>query len=305
MLSSNLIGEFQTRGILHSVVLGGEFIDTDNHNDRFNAFFSTQAAARAEELALFGESNIRTDQAIFNVFAGPPAQAIDLNFGNGTVAGVAFDGGVSIAEGAPVVVSFGDFNVPNADVANSDILNDDTEANVTTFSAFIQDEIAITDWFDLVVGVRCDSFDITVNNIETFINTGTEDVLTRRDDNIAPRVGIVLKPRENISLYGSFSETFLPRSGEQFADINPPDDALDPNISTNLEIGLKWNFAERLSFTFAAFDIENSSPQENDEDPGTLDVIDAEVRGIEAQVQGYITDQWSVSYTHLTLPTKA
>ena len=295
VLSSNLIGEFQTGGILHSVVLGGEFIDTDNDNDRFNAFFSTQVAARAEELALFGESNIRTDQAIFNVFAGPPDQAIDLNFGNGTVAGVAFDSGVSIAEGAPVVVSFGDFNVPNADVANSDILNDDTEANVTTFSAFIQDEIAITDWFDLVVGVRYDSFDITVNNIETFINTGIEDVLTRRDDNIAPRVGIVLKPQENISLYGSFSETFLPRSGEQFADINPPDDALDPNTSTNLEVGLKWNFAERLSFTFAAFDIENSSPQENDEDPGTLDVIDAEVRGIEAQVQGYITDKWYIS----------
>ena len=104
-----------------------------------------------------------------------------------------------------------------------------------------------------------------------------------------------MKPQENISLYGSFSETFLPRSGEQFADINPPDDALDPNTSTNLEVGLKWNFAEGLSFTFAAFDIENSSPQENDEDPGTLDVIDAEVRGIEAQVQGYITDKWYIS----------
>lgn len=294
-LSTNLIGEFETGSILHSIVLGGEFSDTDNDNDRLNAFFSTQAAARAEEIALFGSSDIRTDQAVFNVFAGPSDQAIDLNFGIGTVAGVDFGNGVTIADGAPVVVSFGDFNVPNADVASSAILNDDTEANVTVFSAFIQDEIAITDWLDLVLGVRYDSFDITVNNIETFINTGVEEILTRRDDNIAPRVGLVLKPRENISLYGSFSETFLPRSGEQFADINPPDDALDPNESTNLEVGLKWDFAERLSFTFAAFDIENSSPQENDADPGTLDVIDSEVRGIEAQIQGNLTDKWYIS----------
>ncbi|MEL7129985.1 MAG: TonB-dependent receptor, partial [Pseudomonadota bacterium] len=301
VLSSNLIGEFQTGSILHNIVLGAEFIDTNNDNDRFNAFFSTQAAARAEELALLGASGIRTDQAIFNVFAGESSEAIDLNFGNGTVAGVTFDSGVSIPDGAPVVVSFGDFNVPNADVANSSILNDDTEAGVTVFSAFIQNEIAVTDWFDLVLGVRYDSFDITVNNIETLINTGVEDILTRRDDNFAPRVGIILKPRENISLYGSFSETFLPRSGEQFADINPPDDALDPDTSTNLEVGLKWDFFDNLSFTFAAFDIENSSPQENDDDPGTLDVIDSEVRGIEAQLQGYITDQWffSAGYSFL------
>lgn len=301
VLSTNLIGEFATGSILHNVVLGGEFIDTDNDNNRFNAFFSTQAAARAEEIDLFGESDIRTDQAIFNVFAGDSRDAIDLNFGNGTVAGVTFDSGVSIAEGAPAVASFGDFNVPNADIANSAILNDDTEANVTVFSVFIQDEISLTNWLDLVLGVRYDSFDITVNNVETFINTGVEDILSRRDDNIAPRVGIILKPRENISLYGSFSETFLPRSGEQFSDINPPDDALDPNTSTNLEVGLKWDFLDSLSFTFAAFDIENSSPQENDDDPGTLDVIDSEVRGIEAQLQGYLTDQWffSAGYSFL------
>lgn len=295
VLSTNLIGEFQTGSILHHIVLGGEFIDTGNDNDRFNAFFSTQAAARAEEIALFGNSDIRTDQAIFNVFAGDSSQAIDLNAGIGTVAGVTFASGVDIPEGTSVVASFGDFNVPNADIANSAILNDDTEASVTVFSAYVQDEIALTDWLDLVLGVRYDSFDITVNNIETLINTGLEDILTSRDDNIAPRIGFVLKPRENISLYGSFSETFLPRSGEQFSDINPPNNVLDPNESTNLEIGLKWDFLDSLSFTFAAFDIENSSPQENDDDPGTLDVIDAEVQGIEAQIQGYVTDKWYIS----------
>jgi len=180
-------------------------------------------------------------------------------------------------------------------------LNDDTEADVRVFSAYIQDQIEVADWLDIVVGVRFDSFEIEVDNIETFIDTGVRDILTRTDSDFSPRLGLIVKPRENISLYGSFSETFLPRSGEQFADINPPDNALDPDRFQNIEIGLKWDFLDNLSFTAAAFQIQQRSPQVNDLDPGTLDVIESEVRGVEVQVVGEITDRWYISagYSYL------
>ncbi|MDB2437934.1 TonB-dependent receptor [Hellea sp.] len=174
-------------------------------------------------------------------------------------------------------------------------LNDDTDVDIDVFSAYIQNEIHVTDWLDIVLGGRFDSFDITVDNVATFIETGENNILSRTDSKVSPRLGIVFKPRENISLYGSFSETFLPRSGEQFANINPPNDALDPNTSQNIEVGLKWNFTNQFGFTIAAFDIENSSPLPNDDDTGTLDIIDSNVRGFEAQLQGDITDQWYVS----------
>ena len=101
-------------------------------------------------------------------------------------------------------------------------------------------------------------------------------------------------------IYGSFSESFLPRSGEQFTDING-DDQLDPNIFQNLEAGLKWDFSEGLSFTAAIFEIEQSSPQVADDDPDTLDVIDTTVSGFETQILGNITDDWFVSagYSYL------
>ncbi len=276
-LSGNLVGEFDTGRFSHTLVLGGEFITSSNNNDRVNAFFSTTAA----DIAAGNPPGFGTDNARFTVTPGTP---LTINDGAGT-----------IDDGRSVLVSFGDFTVPNAGLANPAILNDDTEADIDVFSAYIQDEIEVTDWLDLVLGVRFDSFDITVDNIETFINTGQQDILSRRDTNIAPRLGLVIKPRENISIYGSFSETFLPRSGEQFADINPPDDVLDPNTSTNLEAGIKWDFADNFSLTAAVFDIENSSPQVSDANPDTLDVIDAEVRGFEAQIQGNITDQWHIS----------
>ena len=273
VLSANLVGEYQTGFLNHTIVTGGEFIDTSNNNDRFNTVFD------------------QTNDDVEFFLANDPISLI---------------GGVGVnASGDVTTVTFSD-------------LNDDTEADVEVFSAYIQDEIEVAPWLDIILGVRYDSFDITVDNIETFIDTGVEDITSRRDDRFSPRLGFVLKPRENISFYGSFSESFLPRSGEQFADLpddpaTPDDDTLDPNEFTNLELGLKWDFNNRLSFTGAIFEIEQSVPQEAapirdpntgliiDANAGTLEIVDSEIRGIEAQVQGQITDKWDISagYSYL------
>ena len=273
VLSANLVGEYQTGFLNHTIVTGGEYIDTSNNNDRFNTVFD------------------QTNDDVEFFLANEPISLI---------------GGVGVnASGDVTTVTFSD-------------LNDDTEADVEVFSAYIQDEIEIAPWLDIVLGVRYDSFDITVDNIETLIETGVEDITSRRDDRFSPRLGFVLKPRENISVYGSFSESFLPRSGEQFADLpddpaTPDDDTLDPNEFTNLELGLKWDFNNRLSFTGAIFEIEQSVPQEAapirdpntgliiDANAGTLEIVDSEIRGIEAQIQGQITDKWDISagYSYL------
>lgn len=173
-------------------------------------------------------------------------------------------------------------------------INDDTEADVQVYSLFVQDEIEISEKLDLILGARFDRFDIEV------LNSVNNETRSRTDDEISPRAGIVFKPQENISFYGSYSESFLPRSGEQFASINGNDNQLDPDTFTNLEVGVKWDF-ERLSLTAALFQIEQSSPQVSDNDPSTLDVIDSEINGFEAQIQGQITDNWYISagYTYL------
>ncbi len=124
---------------------------------------------------------------------------------------------------------------------------------------------------------------------------------TRKDDRVSPRLGLILKPQENLSIYGSYSESFLPRSGDQFADINPPNDALDPDTFSNLEAGVKWDIMPGVALTGAVFEIEQTSPQVADTDPDTLDVITSRIRGAEAQLQGQVTEGWFVSagYTYL------
>ena len=256
ILSADLIGEFEVLSFGHTILFGGEFIDTNNDNDRFNTFF---------------------DQTQDDVEFFDASQPINLLNGVG-------------------INSSGEITTNNFAVD----LNDDTEADVTVFSVYFQDQIAIAPWLDIVLGGRFDSFDIEVDDIEVFLETGQRDITQRTDQEFSPRLGVIFKPQENISIYGSFSESFLPRSGEQFADLpddpaTPDDETLDPNTFQNLEVGLKWDFDNGLSLSLAAFENEQSSPQESDVEIGTLVIIDSEVRGIEAQLQGQLTEKFDFS----------
>ncbi|MEO1084207.1 MAG: TonB-dependent receptor, partial [Acidobacteriota bacterium] len=114
-------------------------------------------------------------------------------------------------------------------------------------------------------------------------------------EEVSPRAGLVYKPQENVSLYASYSESFLPRSGEQFANINGDNNRLDPNTFVNLEAGLKWDLSRRLSLTAAVFEIEQESPVVSDTDAATFDVIETTVDGFELQLQGQVRDRWFLS----------
>lgn len=174
-------------------------------------------------------------------------------------------------------------------------LNDDTRVDIDAYSFYLQDEIALHPMLDLVVGGRYDAFDIEV------LNVVNGEVRTRKDEEISPRLGVIIKPWEEISVYGSYSESFLPRSGEQFADINGDDNVLDPNTYSNLEYGIKWDIKPDLSLTLAYFESEESSPQVADNNPETLDVIDTETTGFEAQLVGQLTNWWYIApgYSYL------
>ena len=261
ILAGNLIGEFSTGVIGHTIVAGAEYIDTSNNNDRFNTFFDTS----------------QDDVETF---------AIDRNA----------DRAINLVNGVGV-------NAAGVTTTNSFTtdLNDDDEADLEVFSAYIQDQIEINQYIDNIVGARFDSFDFTVEDraSDPFVT------FNRKDEEISPRLGVILKPKENISFYGSYSESFIPRSGEQFAEISDREQRLAPDVFTNLEAGLKWDFLDRLSFTAAVFEIEESSPQP-DTSPGADTenesiIIDSQVQGFEAQIQGELNDWWHVTagYSYL------
>jgi catecholate siderophore receptor len=174
-------------------------------------------------------------------------------------------------------------------------LNDDTRVNIEVASVYLQDEMAITNYLDVVLGARFDQFEIDVFDVPA------SDSRSKRDEQVSPRLGLVLKPMENMSLYASYSESFLPRSGEQFANINGSKGELDADTFANTELGFKWDISPGLSFTAAVFEIEQESPQVADNDPATLDVIKSQTDGFELQFEGQLTETWymSAAYSYL------
>ncbi len=258
ILSGNLISEFETGTIGHTIMLGSEFIQTSSDQNRLNPVFSTRAS----------DDSLRNDRELFTT-----QRPLSIN----NLAGVNSNGF--------------DFTAPFTD------LNDDTRVSLDVFSFYLQDEIELSEHLDLVIGARFDSFDIEVFNAKPSVM----ETRSRKDQEVSPRGGLVYKPQENISVYVSYSESFLPRSGEQFTDINGNDDKLDPDTFTNQEIGIKWDVTRELSFTAALFENEQSSPQVSDNDSSTFDVIDTEISGFELQLLGYLTDDWYVSANYSEL----
>ena len=173
-------------------------------------------------------------------------------------------------------------------------MNDTDEADLTVFSAYIQDQVAITPYLDVIVGARFDSFDFTVVNILA-AKTDPSRTLSRTDEEISPRLGVILKPQENISIYGSYSESFIPQSGEQFAEISSTEAAITPDVFENLEAGLKWDFANSLSFTAAVFRIEATDGADDGTTDNLIEEVQNVVEGVEFQISGDVTDQLYVS----------
>ena len=171
-------------------------------------------------------------------------------------------------------------------------LNDDTHVEIDARSVYVQDEIQLSEKFIAVLGARYDEFDIEVDNVKS------ADVRSRKDDEVSPRAGLIYKPQENTSIYLSYSESFLPRSGEQFANINGDKKQLDPDTFENLELGIKWNVNEALSLSASLFEIDKKSPQVADSDPSTLDVIESSIEGFEVQIQGQLNAKWSINASY-------
>ena len=181
-----------------------------------------------------------------------------------------------------------------------DILNDDTTTDLTVFSLYAQDEIELSDQLTAVLGVRFDSFDIEITDNEPATNNNplTDNSGSQKDEEFTPRVGLIYKPAENVSLYASYSQTFVPQSGGQFASLSG-DRGLDPDEFTNLEAGIKWDLSDDQSLTLATFEIEQDLLQRIN---NVIENREAEIQGFETQYQGRISDQWTVSagYTYLT-----
>jgi catecholate siderophore receptor len=177
--------------------------------------------------------------------------------------------------------------IPSATDANN-------RTKATVAAIYVQDQIRPADWIEIVAGIRFDSFKLSVDDFRAAPLGGE---FSRRDKFWSPRLGLILKPTEKLSFYGSFSRSYLPQSGDQFGSLDVNTEALKPERFDNYEIGAKWQPIDGLLATAAIYQLDRTNTRvANPDVPGTF-LLSGKQRskGIELGLAGNVTSRWQVS----------
>jgi catecholate siderophore receptor len=167
--------------------------------------------------------------------------------------------------------------------------NNRVDANVA--AVYVQDQIELGAHWQAIVGVRYDRFDVDFHDPRN-----TED-LTRDDEMVSPRAGLVYKPVQSLSAYGAYSVAHLPSSGDQFASLTPTTRTLEPEGFENREIGIKWDIRPDLSLTAALYRLDRTNTAAPDPNDPTRVVQTGHQRSIghEIGLTGNVTAAWQIA----------
>lgn len=200
--------------------------------------------------------------------------------------------------------------IPNMDIINPVYGADSSTYLVREFplretgneriGLYLQDQIALSDQWQVIVGMRYDRFkeEDKANN------------LNYSDSDISPRFGVVYKPNLDMSIFASKSSGFNPQSLSSILDGDFDEDApgrLDPEESEQWELGVKnkW-FDDAILTTLTFYEIVKDNvtvgnPNDtglNDGQPSVLQIGEVTSKGIEFDVVGDITENWTGTFNY-------
>ena len=165
------------------------------------------------------------------------------------------------------------------------------ESTVEALGIFIQDQITLADNLKLLLGMRYETAEQKSSSGPTAFNPiGSES--NQNDDAFSPRVGLVYQPIEELSLYGSYSSSFVPNSAMTISG-----DILDPEEGEQFEIGAKAELLDgRLNATLALFHLTKQNVATPDPNNTMFSIATGEQRsqGIELDVTGEILPGWNI-----------
>ncbi|WP_369989784.1 TonB-dependent siderophore receptor [Pseudomonas xanthosomatis] len=175
----------------------------------------------------------------------------------------------------------------------------DQTDKLRTDSLFVQDAWHLDDHWILVAGGRFQQYDQYAGRGRPFnVNTDTNGQAW------VPHAGLVYKVDEQLSFYGSYSESFKPNS--TIAPLSTSstttltlDSSIAPEQGKSWELGAKLDMPGAITGTLALFDITKRNVLVSDGDtvPGTILYSTAgqvRSRGVELDLTGQLSEHWSL-----------
>jgi catecholate siderophore receptor len=186
-------------------------------------------------------------------------------------------------------VSNSEIDVPITFRQNATDANNHIKTNLG--ATYLQDQISLSRYLQVVTGVRFDYFDLQFHN-----NRNNQD-LRRIDRLVSPRVGVIVKPVTSVSLYANYGVAYLPSSGDQFSSLTTITQQVKPEKFTNYELGAKWDVRRNLSLTTALYRQDRTNTRATDPNDPTriLQTGSQRTNGYELGLNGNITSRWSVA----------
>ncbi|NJN37951.1 MAG: TonB-dependent receptor [Acaryochloridaceae cyanobacterium CSU_3_4] len=163
----------------------------------------------------------------------------------------------------------------------------DTAVRFDAIGVYLQDQVTLLKNLKLLVGGRFDA----IRNAAT--DNLFAETVTQNDSAFSPRVGLVYRPIEPISLYASFSRSFAPNVGILAIDNTP----LEPERGTQYEVGVKADLIpEKLSATLAFYDLTRTNVAISDPRDENFSIAAGAIKsqGVELDISGEILPGWKV-----------
>jgi len=172
-----------------------------------------------------------------------------------------------------------------------------TTRSVDFAAVYFQDLVSMGEHWKVLLGGRFDH----VEQRETRNDDVTNDV---EDREFSPRVGVVYKPRSDLSLYASYTESFFPPPALFNPDSLANDEPFEPERGIQYEVGVKTSLLEERFFaTMALFELTRENVLTADPFDPDLSVQTGEQRsrGVEVDLRGTLLPNLNIvaTYTYL------
>ena len=151
----------------------------------------------------------------------------------------------------------------------------------------MQDQIALTERFKVLGGVRLERFE---HDYDNFVAGGQS--WSNADNAVTPRLGVSYDLTPELVLYASASKSFKPNTGAARLG-----GGFDPEEGKAYEVGMKWAALDgRLSVDTAIFHAVKENVLTLDPVDPNFNVAAGEVRsrGFEVNVTGDLTPNWRI-----------
>lgn len=123
------------------------------------------------------------------------------------------------------------------------------------FGVYAQDLVSLTSQFKILAGLRYSYLENKNGEKTNFIKKSVTESEGSRDHAFSPKVGLIFTPSENLTVYGTYTNSFSANTGTDIY-LN----SLKPSIIDQFEIGLKKNFWNNaVAFNLSAYQIVNQN----------------------------------------------